>query len=93
MPNIFLKDASQIKKSNEISFGILNQNQFNFSVLTPSNSSNNPLPFQILIRGQCFGQNLNIVITQKSGNSSFIKSQVWIRSEKNISRPDSAKIV
>ena len=70
---------------------MLDKNDFNFSVITPSNSSNNPLPLEIKIGGYCFGKNLNIILTQVV-KSSFIKSQVWTGG-KNISQPPSAQTV
>jgi hypothetical protein len=71
---------------------LLDKSAFNFTVLTPSNSSKNPLPLQIKIGGNCFGKNLNIILTQVV-NSSFIQSQVWTNNGKNISQLPSAQTV
>ena len=75
--------------------GMLDKSQFNFTVLTPSNSSKNPLPLQIKIGGYCFGKNLDIIISQVEGNSSLVKSQVWQRtqSQAGISAPPTANTV
>jgi hypothetical protein len=35
------------------SVGTLDQNGLNFTILTPSNSSNNPFPLKILNNGYC----------------------------------------
>ena len=72
--------------------GMLDKSQFNFTVLTPSNSSKNPLPLQIKIGGYCFGQNLNIILSQVTGNSSLVKSQVW-QGGKTLNQPATANTV
>ena len=90
-----LKVASTLKTTSESSTGMLDNNQFNYTILTPSNSSKNPLPLQIKIGGYCFGKNLDIIISQVEGNSSLVKSQVWQRtqSQAGISAPPTANTV
>ena len=73
--------------------GILDHSQFNFTILAPSNSRINPLPSQILIGGYCFGENLDIVLTQIEGNSLYIKSRVWQINGENLDQAPSNKIV
>ena len=44
----------------------------------PSNSTTNPLPKQILIRGRLFGANLNTILYQETGVRFKVKCQVWL---------------
>ena len=75
--------------------GLLNHNEFNFTVLSPSNSSKNPLPLEIKLGGYCFGRNLNIILTQTNGINSLIKSQIWQadRNINNLTQPPSFQTV
>ena len=74
--------------------GLLSQNEFNFTVLTPSpNSDLNPLPLQIKLGGYCFGRNLNVILSRVKGNSSLIKSQVWKAVYEDVSQPSTFKTV
>lgn len=74
--------------------GLLDRYGFNFTVLTPSNSSRNPLPLQIKLGGYLMGRNLNaIVLSQITGNSSFIKSQAWNAAGDKIKKESSAQTV
>jgi hypothetical protein len=88
----FEKVADILKASIGTATGILDQNGFNFTVLTPSNSSKNPLPISIQIGGYCFGKNLDIIISQVDGNNSFIKSKIWQQGKK-LSNPPIANTV
>jgi hypothetical protein len=65
------------------SVGLLDQNGFNFTTLVPSNSSTNPLPLKIKIGGFCFGKNLDITLSQVTGNISLVKSKVFTQTSNN----------
>ena len=56
---------------------MLNQTEFNFTTLIPSNSSTNPLPRAILVQGHIFGKNLNFQLNQIVSNASLVKAQVY----------------
>lgn len=73
--------------------GLLDQNEFNFTVLAPSNSPKNPLPLQIKIGGHCFGRNLNIILNQVKGNAGLVKTQVWQTKGQNVTQPPTNKTV
>lgn len=89
-----LKVARLLKNdSANLNVGLLDHDQFNFTVLTSSNSSKNPLPKQIKVGGHCFGKNLDIILTQIEGNSSYIKSEVWKIDGETLDHPPSNKIV
>ena len=45
--------------------------------MIPSNSSTNPLPLSIKIGGYCFGKNLDITLTKKTGSINLVKSKVY----------------
>jgi hypothetical protein len=59
------------------SIGLLNETEFNFTTLIPSNSTTNPLPQAILVQGHIFGKNLNFQLTQIVGGSSLILAKVY----------------
>lgn len=71
---------------------MLDQYQFNFTVLTPSKSKKNPLPLQIKIGGYCFGKNLDIIISQVRGYGSLIKTKIWHGGNK-LTQPATANTV
>ena len=76
---LFILEVTSLMNSTGV-VGLLDQIEFNFTTLVPSNSTTNPFPQQILIRGRCFNTNLNIVLYQVSDLVSKVKSQVWIGS-------------
>ncbi len=81
-----------IRRKN-VAVGILDQNGFNFTVLTPSNSPKDPLPLKIKVGGNLFGQNLDIILNKITGNISLVRSQAWILSGANITQPPSYRTV
>ena len=85
--------ATLIKHTGNGNVGLLDQNEFNFTVLTSSNSSKNPLPLQIKLSGHCFGKNLNIILNQVTDIRSLIKSKVWQVAGLNITQPNLTRIV
>jgi hypothetical protein len=56
---------------------LLDETDFNFTSLIPSNSSTNPLPKAILIQGHIFGKNLNFQLFQIVGGSSLVSEKVY----------------
>jgi hypothetical protein len=66
------------------SIGLLNETEFNFTSLIPSNSSTNPLPQSILVQGHIFGKNLNFQISQIEGGSSLVSAKVYHKTGKTL---------
>ncbi len=73
------------------SVGLLDKNKLSYIQL--SHSKDNSLPVSILVQGNIFNEDFNIILYQVPENISLASSQIYMKNNSTITKIESNKMV